>query len=82
MAKTVSDYLKDPRLLNDKGMMDAPDCIKEIHAIRLKIQDEYDVFSPAYDEQCRRTVNAFYEEMGAVPLYADLSPVKVETVGV
>ena len=78
MMKTVSDYLNDPRLLNEKGIMDAPDCIKEIHAIRLKIQDEYDVFSPAYDEQCRKTVNAFYEEIGAIPLYANLTPIKVE----
>jgi len=82
MKKTVSDYLKDPRLLNDKGIMDAPECIREIHAIRLKIQDENDVLSPAYDEQCRKTVDAYYEEMGATPLYVDLSPVKAETVGV
>ena len=80
--KTVSDYLKDPRLLNDKGMADAPECIREIHAIRLKIQDEYDVLSPAYEEHCRKTVDAFYEEMGAAPLYADLSPVKTEVVSV
>ena len=62
--------------------MDAPDCIKEIHAIRLKIQDEYDVLSPAYDEHCRKTVNAFFEEMGTTPLYANLSPVKAEVVSV
>ena len=82
MKKTVSEYLKDPRLLNDKGIMDAPDCIKEIHAIRLKIQDEFDVLSPVYDEQCRKAVNAFFSEMGATPQYADLSPVKAEVVSV
>ena len=78
MTKTVSDYLKDPMLVNDKGMMDAPDCIKEIHAIRLKIQDEYDVLSPSYDEQCQKTADAFFIEMGITPQYADLSPVKAE----
>jgi hypothetical protein len=38
--KTVQDYLNDPRILNDKGLMDGPEEIREIHAIRLKIQDE------------------------------------------
>jgi hypothetical protein len=38
--KTVQDYLKDPRILNDKGLMDGPEEIREIHAVRLKIQDE------------------------------------------
>ena len=40
MAKTVSDYMNDPRILEDAEMMDAPECIREIHAIRLKLQDE------------------------------------------
>ena len=65
MKKTVSDYLKDPRLLNDKGIMTAPKCIREIHAIRLKIQDENDVLSPAYDERCRKAASAFFNEMGS-----------------
>jgi len=38
--KTVQDYLNDPRLINDMEMADALEPIKEIHAIRLKIQDE------------------------------------------
>ena len=80
MKKTVSDYLKDPRLLNDMGRMDAPDCVKEIHAIRLKIQDEYDIFSPSYDEQCQKTTDAFFNEMGMTPQFADLSPIKAELV--
>ena len=40
MTKTVKDYMNDPRILNDRGVMEAPRCIREIHAIRLKIQDE------------------------------------------
>jgi hypothetical protein len=60
--------------------MEAPECIREIHAIRLKIQDEYDVLSPGYDEQCRKTVNDFFSDMGVIPQYADLSPVKAKVV--
>jgi len=40
MTKTVKDYMHDPRILEDQEMMDAPECIREIHAIRLKLQDE------------------------------------------
>jgi len=38
--KTVQDYLNDPRLLNDPDMAEALEPVREIHAIRLKIQDE------------------------------------------
>ena len=38
--KTVQEYLNDPRILDDPNMTDALDPVKEIHAIRLKIQDE------------------------------------------
>ena len=38
--KTIKDYMNDPRMLNDPGMADALEPVKEIHAIRLKIQDE------------------------------------------
>jgi hypothetical protein len=40
MTKTVKDYMNDPRILSDRGVMEAPRCIREIHAIRLKQQDE------------------------------------------
>jgi hypothetical protein len=40
MAKTIDDYMNDPRILEDREMMEAPECIREIHAIRLKLQDE------------------------------------------
>jgi hypothetical protein len=40
MAKTVKDYMNDPRILEDQEIMEAPECIREIHAIRLKLQDE------------------------------------------
>jgi hypothetical protein len=38
--KTVQEYMNDPRFLNDPGMAGALEPVKEIHAIRLKIQDE------------------------------------------
>jgi hypothetical protein len=38
--KTVQEYLNDPRLLKDPQMAEALEPVKEIHAIRLKIQDE------------------------------------------
>ena len=38
--KTVQEYLNDPRILSDPDMAGALEPIKEIHAIRLKIQDE------------------------------------------
>ena len=76
MAKTVKDYMNDPRILEDSGIMAAPEYIREIHAIRLKIQDEHDVFSPAYDEQCRKTTGAFFREKDVSPRYTNLSPAK------
>jgi hypothetical protein len=38
--KTVQDYMNDPRILNDPGLMAAPEEMREIHAIRLKQHDE------------------------------------------
>jgi hypothetical protein len=38
--------MNDPRLLNDPGMAEALEPIREIHAIRLKIQDELAGMSP------------------------------------
>jgi hypothetical protein len=38
--KTVQDYMNDPRILNDKGLMNGPEEIRIIHAARLRLQDE------------------------------------------
>ena len=38
--KTVQDYLNDSRLLDDPDMRGALEPVREIHAARLKIQDE------------------------------------------
>jgi len=41
--KTIQEYLNDPRMLNDPYMAGALESVKELHAIRLKIQDETDM---------------------------------------
>ena len=38
--KTIQEYMNDPRMLNDPGMAKALEPVREIHAIRLKLQDE------------------------------------------
>ena len=38
--KTVQEYLADPRILNDPAMSGALEPVRELHAIRLMIQDE------------------------------------------
>jgi hypothetical protein len=38
--KTVQEYMNDPRILNDPDMAGTLEPVREIHAIRLKIQDE------------------------------------------
>jgi hypothetical protein len=38
--KTVQDYFNDPRITGDQGLMNGPEEIRTIHAIRLKQHDE------------------------------------------
>ncbi|MFP3041754.1 hypothetical protein LQZ19_08015 [Treponema primitia] len=38
--KTVQDYMNDPRITDDPALKDSLELSKEIHAIRLKVQDE------------------------------------------
>ncbi|MDR1908418.1 MAG: hypothetical protein LBQ35_00685 [Spirochaetaceae bacterium] len=37
--KTVQEYMNDPRITNDPGLMDAPESVREVHAIRLMLQE-------------------------------------------
>jgi hypothetical protein len=63
--KTVQDYLKDPRILNDPGMAGALEPVKEIHAIRLKIQDETaSMTTAAKIEFLNKEAEAFLAPMG------------------
>jgi hypothetical protein len=65
--------MNDPRILNDREIMEAPECIREIHAIRLKIQEEYDVFSSDYADHCHKTTEVFFAGSSVTPHYADLA---------
>ena len=62
--KTVQEYMNDPRMLNDPAMAKALEPVKEIHAIRLMIQDETAAMSAAE--------KAAYHKQGAADLFASL----------
>jgi hypothetical protein len=73
--KTVQEYMNDPRMLNDPGMAEALEPIKEIHAIRLMIQDETAGMSAAeiaaYNKKC---VTDLFASIGLPPpKYVNLS---------
>jgi hypothetical protein len=73
--KTVQDYLNDPRLLNDPGMAGTLEPIKEIHTIRLKIQDETAGMSATEEaEYHRKKAEALFSSLGLPPpQYVNLS---------
>jgi len=66
--KTVQEYMNDPRMLNDPGMARALEPVKEIHAIRLMIQDETAGMSAeeieAYNKKC---VTDLFASIGLPP---------------
>ncbi|MCL2833161.1 MAG: hypothetical protein FWD78_08330 [Treponema sp.] len=71
--KTVQDYLNDPRLLNDPDVTGALETIKEIYAIRLKIQDEAaDMPLNEKIESLNKEAELFLAPMGRT-LYFDLA---------
>jgi crotonobetainyl-CoA:carnitine CoA-transferase CaiB-like acyl-CoA transferase len=68
--KTVQDYMSDPRLLNDPGMVEALEPVREIHAIRLKIQDETANMTTAEKiDLLNREAEAFLAPMGKTLCY-------------
>jgi hypothetical protein len=73
--KTVQDYLSDPRILNDPGLMSAPEEIRTIHAIRLKQHDE--TVGMSFEEQAafhRKRADAMIASLGLpLPEYVNLS---------
>ena len=72
MAKTVSDYINDPRILEDSEMEDVPECIREIHAIRLMLQDETTgMTTEEHINYINRKAEAFMEKHGLMHLYID-----------
>jgi hypothetical protein len=62
--KTIQEYMVDPRMLNDSAMTDALEPVKEIHAIRLMIQDETAGMSASE--------KSAYHKQGATALFVSL----------
>jgi hypothetical protein len=71
--KTIQDYKNDPRILNDKLLMEAPEAVREVYAARLKNQDEYNVLSPEYADHCHETADSLFARFGITPQYVNLS---------
>jgi hypothetical protein len=71
--KTIQDYKNDPRILNDKLLMEAPEAVRDVYAARLKNQDEHDVLSPEYADYCHKTAGSLFARFGIIPEYANLS---------
>ena len=73
--KTVQDYLNDPRITSDPGLMSGPEEIRTIHAIRLKQKDE--TAGMSFEEKAefyRKKTNSIFSDLGLpLPEYVDLS---------
>jgi hypothetical protein len=73
--KTVQDYLNDPRITGDPGLMSGPEDIRIIHAIRLKQQDE--TAGMSFEEKAlfhRQKTDAMFTDLGLpLPEYVNLS---------
>jgi hypothetical protein len=68
--KTVQDYMNDSWLLNDPDMAGALEPIREIHAIRLKLQDETAGMTPEeVADFYNKKAEAFLAPMGKTPCY-------------
>jgi hypothetical protein len=72
--RTVQDYMNDPRIVNDKGLMDGPEEIRKIHAIRLKLQDETAGMTTAeFNAYSMRKLEKLFEDTGYTPEIVNLS---------
>ena len=63
--KTVDDYMNDPRIVDDPAMTEALEPIKELHAIRLMIQDETAGMTTSEKAALhKKNANAFFDSLG------------------
>ena len=63
--KTVQEYLSDPRITGDPGLVSGPEEIRTIHAIRLKQQDE--TAGMSFEEKAnfhRKRTDAIFASLG------------------
>jgi hypothetical protein len=68
--KTVQDYMNDPRMLNDPAMSGALEPVREIHASRLKLQDETaGMTTKEKVEYLNKEAEAFLAPMGKALCY-------------
>jgi hypothetical protein len=75
MLKAVDEYMNDPRILEDSEMMAAPECIREIHAISLKLHDETSGMSPEeHADYVNKKAEAILAQWGITPRwYTDIT---------
>jgi hypothetical protein len=67
-VRTIQEYMNDPRILNDSGLMAAPEELREIHAIRLKQHDETaDMSAAEKSAYYRRKAAALFAGTGTSP---------------
>jgi hypothetical protein len=72
--KTAQEYMNDPRITNDPGLMDTPEELREIHAIRLKQHDETAGMTVAEKTAYyRQKAAALFAGTGIAPEYVNLS---------
>jgi hypothetical protein len=72
--KTVQDYMNDPRILNDAGLMAGPEEIREVHAIRLKHHDETAGMTAADEaDYYTRKAAALFADTGKVPEFVNFA---------
>jgi len=75
MTKTLDDYLNDPRITEDPGLMSGPEEIRTIHAIRLKQKDE--TAGMSFEEEAafhRKKTDAMFAGLGLpLPEYVNFS---------
>jgi hypothetical protein len=68
--KTVQEYMNDPRFLDDPDMARVLEPVKEIHAIRLKLQDETAGMAPEeVADFYNKKAEAFLAPMGKTLCY-------------
>jgi hypothetical protein len=72
--KSMEEYMNDPRILNDSEMMAALEPVREVHAARLKIQDETaGMSSDERAEYYNKGAESFFGKLGITPRYVNFS---------